>query len=65
MGVRVRHSTFRNCTGEAVRETIKTDRLGYEKYPAVEVKWDRPYHLDSVMANYNLVFIVPAEVRPC
>lgn len=60
-GVKVRHSTFADCTGRAIRETVKTDLLGYEKYSGCVVEWDRPFNLDTIMANYNLVFIVPAK----
>jgi hypothetical protein len=62
--MRVRHKTFTDCTGVAVRSTTKCDRMGYDVYPATEVWWDRPYGIDAIVANYNLVFIVPAVTRP-
>lgn len=59
--VRVRHSTFKDCTGVAVRETTKKYLVDDTVYPAVEVRWDRSYHLDSIVANFNLVFVLPAR----
>lgn len=61
--MRVRHSTFRDCTGVAIRPTVKRDRLHDIEYPSTEVQWDGSYNLDRIMANYNLVFIVPAVTR--
>lgn len=64
--MRVRHSTFKDVTGVALRETLKQDRLGYSTYPACEVLWDRradQLFFDRIMSNYNLVFIVPAPSR--
>lgn len=61
--MRVRHSTFRDCTGVAIRQTVKHDWAHGIDYPATEVRWDRQGILDAVMANYNLVFIVPAVTR--
>lgn len=61
--MRVRHSTFRDCTGVAVRQTTKHDWIHGIDYPATVVEWDNHYLLDTVMANYNLVFIVPAVTR--
>lgn len=58
--VKVRHSTFTSFTGVAVRETVKKDGLHGIEYPACEVIWDRPSALDTIVANYNLIFIVPA-----
>ena len=63
-GVRVRHSTFKDCYGVAIAETVKETITGYEKYPACFVQWDKPGTLlDTIMTNYNLVFIVPAIGR--
>lgn len=64
--MRVRHSTFRESTGTAIRQTVKRDWLHDIEYPACEVRWDKPWDrsvLDTIMANYNLIFIVPAVTR--
>lgn len=59
--IRVRHSTFSDRYGWALREITKRYPTG-EEYPGVIVEWDGYCAgiLDTIVANYNLVFIVPA-----
>jgi len=61
--VRVRHSLFSDCYGWAIKPTTVRNLLG-SKHPGAIVKWDNPKTLlNSRVAFYNLVFIVPAVTR--
>lgn len=61
--IRVRHKSFKDATGIAVRETTKRYVNG-EEYPGCIVQWGKGCMLlDTIMANFNLVFIVPAGSR--